>query len=153
MQEVTYREMEYDRCIKFAVLAEGVWASGSGSRYAGCILSYGSHPCAYVQLPESHPYYGQTDYDAIPVDCHGGLTYAAFGLHPEKYKKDGFWVGWDYLHWGDFADYGKVKMPGKQWTVKEIQAEVESVVQQLVALETATPLDKSENVGYCEERR
>ena len=44
--------------------------------YHYCIVSLGSHPCAYVEIPKDHPCYG-LDYGKIKVSCHGGLTYSA----------------------------------------------------------------------------
>jgi len=42
----------------------------------------------YVLLPTNHPYHG-VDYDDIPIQIHGGLTFG------EKFNSDGFleWVG------------------------------------------------------------
>lgn len=47
----------------------------------------------YVKLPKDHPYFGK-DYNDIPVDVHGGLTFA---------EMDGeFWkVGFDTAHYSD----------------------------------------------------
>ena len=48
---------------------------GYAHGYHYCIVSLGSHPCAYVEIPKGHPYYG-LDYEKIKVSCHGGLTYS-----------------------------------------------------------------------------
>lgn len=45
-----------------------------------CIVSYGTHPCAYICLPKGHKYYKKS-YDDIPVNCHGGLTFADNDFH------------------------------------------------------------------------
>lgn len=37
----------------------------------------------YVALPKEHPFNG-VHYDSIPVDIHGGLTYAEWGTHANK---------------------------------------------------------------------
>jgi len=73
----------------------------------------------YVLLPPNHPFYG-IDYDNIPVNVHGGLTYGqkfdsknfsewlrnlkSFGdLTLDNCKKfDGYWmIGFDTAHFGD----------------------------------------------------
>jgi hypothetical protein len=52
------------------------------------------HLCGYVDLPKGHKYYGK-QYDEIPLDVHGGLTYA-------EGKKNNVWtIGFDCAHFGD----------------------------------------------------
>lgn len=62
------------------------------------VISYGTHPCCYVDLPKEHKWYG-VKYDAIPVKCHFGLTYAAFSSG-HKWR-----IGWDYAHCDDYCTY------------------------------------------------
>lgn len=81
----------------------------------------GSHPTAYVKLPLDHVFFDKF-YDDIPVYVHGGLTYS------EK-EEDGYWIGWDYAHCGDYtSDY---VFGDKQWTTDEILDHVEDVIKQL----------------------
>lgn len=76
--------------------------------------------CAYVGIPATHPLAGH-GYDNLPVDAHGGLTYAG-GLPNELARDDGlYWYGWDYGHAGDFLRMpdGVRNLPGihgKEWT-------------------------------------
>ena len=77
--------------------------------------------CAYIGLPIQHPLSGY-DYDIIPLDCHGGLTYSGKG---DGYRPEGFWwYGWDYAHSGDrcFYDdkYGDKLKEDKKWTVEKV---------------------------------
>ena len=61
------------------------------------------HLCGYVQIPKGHEYYGNRDYDSIPVDCHGGLTFSAE-------KDDGSWyIGFDCAHAGDLCPLMEAK--------------------------------------------
>lgn len=55
----------------------------------------------YVALPKDHKYYG-VDYDSIPVDIHGGLTFSDEWQDwmPEEFK-DCWIVGFDTAHYGD----------------------------------------------------
>lgn len=56
----------------------------------------GNYYCGYVDIPKGHKYHG-LDYDEIPVDCHGGLTYGSF--------EDGIYViGFDCAHYMDSID-------------------------------------------------
>lgn len=62
----------------------------------------------YVLLPEGHEYHGK-DYDDIPVEVHGGLTFATKVTkemleHWDQLDESdlGKWmVGWDSAHYGD----------------------------------------------------
>ena len=51
-------------------------------------------------------------------------------------KMEGWFIGWDYAHYGDYAGYEE-KLPkelqtgGKKWTTEEIFKEVKSVCYQL----------------------
>jgi len=114
----------------------------------------GTHPCCYVNLPEDHPwtrYVGDNSYanfncgyDEIPVECHGGLTFADDHLncktHYEGDKRvvdvslPGNWIGWDYAHCEDFTWY-----PGREpykfekvWTIAELIADCKKVIDQVI---------------------
>lgn len=60
--------------------------------------------CGYIKIPKGHPLCVD-DYDYINnfVNCHGGLTYAAYYLNGEKCD-DGVWVGFDCRHSEDAID-------------------------------------------------
>ena len=51
--------------------------------------------CAYIGIPLEHPL-ANKNYNDLPIDCHGGLTFArkGSGHYPEGF----FWYGWDYGH-------------------------------------------------------
>lgn len=98
-------------------------------------MSLGSHPCAYVELPKEHKWYGEC-YDNIFIDCHGGLTYSSTQgiIFPSNNPnhRDGYWIGWDYAHLGDYCynDYN-FESNAKHWTTEEIFEEVKAVINQL----------------------
>jgi hypothetical protein len=55
------------------------------------------HLCGYVHLTPDSDFYGY-EYDDIPIDCHGGLTYAS--------EHDDEWViGFDCAHMGDYQPF------------------------------------------------
>ncbi len=54
----------------------------------------------YVKLPKNHKYYG-VDYDNIPVDAPGGLTYS-------EQDGDEWVVGFDTMHsWNNAVEHDK----------------------------------------------
>lgn len=85
--------------------------------------------CAYLGVPKDHPLAG-FDYNDIPIQVHGGLTYGNEGK--EGYLPAGFyWYGWDYAHSGDFSTYdedSRWKHDAKKWTVKDVVAEAKDAV-------------------------
>lgn len=97
------------------------------------IVSYGTHPCAYIMIPQSNKYF-KKDFEEIDIDVHGGLTYSNKYLPFESEKDDNkaWYIGWDYAHYGDYMGYEE-KVPkdfrigGKKWTTEEIKREVRKV--------------------------
>jgi hypothetical protein len=76
----------------------------------------------YMGVPADHPLAGH-DYDSLPVDCHGGLTFADAG--DGKYMPKGYyWYGYDYSHFGDYAWYEggtpDFMENDKKWSLGEI---------------------------------
>ena len=99
------------------------------------ILNLGTHPTAYVKIPESHKYY-QKIYDDIDIDVHGGLTYSRDHLWiSESQRLDGWFIGWDYAHYDDYAGYYTKRDSSlyelNRWTTEEIREEVYKVCEQL----------------------
>ena len=81
----------------------------------------------YVGLPSWHPYY-KIDYNEIPIDCHGGLTYGHLD------EDDDLWViGFDTAH----SDDDKIK-----WPKERVQEECESIVEQCMKVKEAQRINK-----------
>jgi len=86
--------------------------------------------CGYICLSSDHPWFGK-DYDHIPADVHGGLTYAS-GTEME------WWIGFDCAHCGDAPDStlpnrGGLMRPFATDTIKDtayVKAECLSLCQQ-----------------------
>lgn len=126
MREMVYKDKS----------TEEILDTGKYNDYRYVIVSRGFHPCAYVELPEWHKYYG-LHYDDIPIECHVGLTYS------DNYVSDlvvgnGWWIGWDYGHCCDYSgfmlrDYWQNFDTShyKKWTTAEIFEEVKKVIEQL----------------------
>lgn len=101
-----------------------------------CLILEGpfGNPCAYVGIPPEHPIAGQ-HYDNVDIECHGGLTFGALG-DEETRPADRYWYGWDYSHSGDAISFSGMPypMPGKYWTLEEVEIEVRNVADQFATL-------------------
>lgn len=104
----------------------------------------GSHPCAYIMVPESFikehcSKYDIYDYDNWYASVHGGFTYANFhpSIIPDGYEKDEseLWLGWDYAHCGDYTCINPIEFPPLRyehvWTTEEIIKEAHEVINTL----------------------
>lgn len=104
------------------------------------IMDLGTHPTAYVKIPKGHPLYKKDWMDwKHPIDdeieVHGGITYSRDYLYCEGENLDGWWIGWDYAHWGDHTGYDgsePLKPWFTKWTTEEIVHDVTSVIDQCV---------------------
>ena len=124
------KEMVYSTTRNIEVLDRGTYKD-----YDYVILSLGTHPCAYVRIPEHHPYYSE-DYNNCDIDCHWGLTYGSPYLRTGNgTQESGWWIGWDYAHCDDYCGYMTCDC-GVKHTTKEIQQECFSVIEQLIKIES-----------------
>lgn len=111
-------------------------AEGEYKGFTYYVLNLGTHPCAYVDVSDT-PLNGK-DYNYIDIECHFGLTYASSRLY--TVEKKGWFIGWDYSHYCDFAGYEldypiAFRTQGKMWTTKEIVEECKAVIDQLNNME------------------
>ena len=108
-------------------------AAGTFLGYDYYALSFGTHPCAYVELPRNNKYFGRI-YDDIPIECHGGLTYSSNKLHTVDHT--GWFIGWDYAHWGDYngslPDF--LNKGSNQYTTVEMIEDCKQVIMQMESL-------------------
>ena len=129
------KEMVYQSTRKKEILYEGTYKN-----YYFVIVSYGTHPCAYVEIPKNHAYY-KKDYNELDIDCHCGLTYSDDLSHVIPNKDDSWFIGWDYAHAGDYMGFDAMfkfdTSKDKKWTTKEIYEEVKSVIDQLINYKSA----------------
>jgi hypothetical protein len=95
-----------------------------------CLLKRGPAAfCGYVGIPKDHPLAG-FGYDDLPLNCHGGLTFAKLG--EGKFFPEGwYFYGWDYAHLGDKCTYDleiSIDHNDKDWTDEEVEREIKSVL-------------------------
>ena len=127
------KKMKYSLDNIREVLYEGKYLG-----YQYYIVSYGSHPCVYVKIPEDNQLYHKKYMDLDFINCHGGLTYSDSFLPIESYKtfkNDEWYLGWDYAHIFDYTAFyeliGLPNHPLKKWTTGEIKEECKKVIKEL----------------------
>jgi hypothetical protein len=104
------------------------------------------HWCGYAAVEPGHPWHGK-DYDDVPVDVHGGLTYAdkcgaipAVCHVPQPGEPDDvWWLGFDCAHARDMSPgmWG----PGMWWRVSDevyrdqryVQQQTDALAEQVIA--------------------
>ena len=86
------------------------------------------HWCGYLSLPKEHPWHGH-GYDDIPIDCHGGPTFA--GTNIAGLNK--FFVGFDCAHSGDISPGNTGGWSdGKYKTIDYVMEQLEDMYGQAV---------------------
>lgn len=129
------KEMQYQADRNIELLNSGIYKN-----YNYYILSLGTHPTAYIEIPKDNKIY-KKDYREIDLYVHGGLTYSRnFLWISEEKKLEGWFIGWDYAHYGDYVGY-ELMFPEnlrikeeKKWTTEEILEEVKDAISQLEVL-------------------
>lgn len=94
--------------------------SGEYRGYTWEIRTMGSHPCAYVIMPDGHPLKGMPWEGAdryIGKDVHGGLTYGS----QSKF-------GWDYAHCDDYYACSNYKIEGRVWIREDIIEQIHACI-------------------------
>ena len=102
-----------------------------------CLILRGpSSLCAYLGIPTKHPLAG-FEYDDIPLECHGGLTFCGEGGGKDIYRPAGlYWYGWDYSHYKDYAFYYDTiafereynHSDEKKWLVEDVMEDMRSTL-------------------------
>lgn len=120
-----------------------------GRDYA--IVSYGTHPCAYVSLLEDDTRDFE-EMDALEA-VNGGITFGIGCLQSDRLPPFGpksieapyGVIGWDYAHCLDYSQpqgveelpeklvesYRELNEGKKKWTLEEIEAQVEAMCKWL----------------------
>lgn len=138
MQLINYKKMKYSSKRKRKLLYREKFEN-----YEIFIMNLGTHPTAYIKVPETHPFYGK-DYNEVEIEdieVHGGITYCDDHLFiSDTEEVNGWFIGWDYAHAGDFfkTDYEPLRGfrgDDKKWTTEEIIAECLIVIAQLRVVE------------------
>lgn len=110
-------------------------ADGNHKGFDYYVLNLGTHPCAYIDVTDTG--LKNMFYDDVDVDCHFGLTYSKDYLATVERK--GWFIGWDYAHYSDFAGYEmdfpeSLQSGGKKWTTQEIVKQCKDVIDQIAEI-------------------
>lgn len=106
--------------------------------YEYAVMSLGTHPCCYFRIPGGNKY-EDCDYEDIPLDVHGGITFKSDRLNTSEGMLYGCWIGWDYAHLDDYLD-GPEELKifsgrdGKKWTTEELIQACKDAIDQFIEL-------------------
>ncbi len=119
--------------------------------------------CGYVRIPANHPFFSIENYEDIPVDVHGGFTFAQ--IEPCEHEDGkGLWVGFDFAHCFDAMyepgnepehvvqmrrELGHaLRDPNEHfWSLEEVVAETERCAAQIAAAHQIQMSESSISVG------
>ena len=129
------KEMIYQNYRKVELLYNDIYKG-----YHYYILSLGTHPAAYIEIPKRSILFGK-DYDdiyemGVNLDVHGGLTFSddTLQIGERTIMRESWFIGWDYAHAYDY--YGgyddRLNEDSKQWTTEEIIEECKKAIEQLL---------------------
>ena len=127
------KEMKYQSQFKSEVLDTGFCF---GLLYY--IMNLGTHPTAYIRIPKGHKLY-EKNVDKIyqEVVVQGVIKYKHDSITIENNQKiDGWFIGWDYGHYGDYMGIEELvpmefRIGGKKWTTQEIYKELREACYQI----------------------
>lgn len=119
--KITSRELySFDR--RYQLIYEGIY---KGIKYF--IISYGTHPCAYIENVWNFKSYDDERLDDISV--HYGFTFLG-----EKERTN--CLGWDYAHFNDHFEYRSItpaRHSGvRRWMCEDILKEIKDVINQMI---------------------
>lgn len=129
------KEMTYTKKRTFDILYFGIHRD---IRF--WVISYGTHPCVYVDATKFRAKLGSDLIYSAPIHPHGGITYdednlrnvwdeACDGFEPGKCRI----IGWDYAHLGDYDTFGVISS-GKKWTTPELIDDARQMIDELFEL-------------------
>lgn len=120
------KPMIYSKDRTCEILAHDIYCG-----YEFCIISRGTHPCAYIRIPFNDILYCYEDsiLDNI-MKCHGGITWDKNYVNglSKKNRSNDRWLGWTYVCFRDYYSYGNRLI---KWRTEEILEEIKEVVDRL----------------------
>lgn len=105
--------------------AEEIIAEGEMDGYKYFIRTNGMYPMAYVKTKKKQIL---KCLDYAKIVTHGGFTFS--GKFPSG-EPDGYWLGWDYAHVGDYVPFMSNVWATHKWTIDEIMEDVKRAVELL----------------------
>lgn len=108
--------------------------AGKHNGFEYFILWYRNHPNAYIKIPKGHPFY-EKDHNEIDDKgyVHGCFTFSDKNLNKDHGLEDGWYLGWDYAHAGDYQAFSDgFIIPERRWSVQEIEDECKLVIDVVI---------------------
>ena len=113
-----------------------VLANNEYKGYKYYVLSLGTHPTAYIEIPYGDKFFGRNYMDIPCLPVNGGPTYSADHLciTNEITIDDSWFIGWDYAHYEDYIELGDLSLllGNKKWTTKEMKDECERAIDYII---------------------
>ena len=117
-----------------------ILCAGSYREVPFWVVSYGTHPCVYVDATQFKDILGADLIYSSPVYPHGGITYdedrlrnvwdeAFEGFDNEEETRR--IIGWDYCHLGDYDAISSSISSGKKWTTDELVKDAKITIDEL----------------------
>lgn len=122
-----------------------------GTRYWGydfIIINMGTHPTAYVRIPKNHPFFGlhydEVNKNIVCPDCgkihesevftfSDSSTNFAHRVKDGELIPEGWWLGWDYAHLGDWQGYltdeENIEKDNRKYSTEEIVRDCIDVIR------------------------
>ena len=124
------KKMIYDGIEKREVLYTDIYRN-----YRFYIVSYGTHPCVYIEIPKTHKFaYENTE--LIPLNVHGGITYSEDYLNCDNVpNNDNYFIGWDYAHYLDYTAFKYGQTDGIKRTTEELIIDAKDAIDELINLD------------------
>lgn len=137
--------MKKDYCEKFADDGYGksalnLLAQGFYKGFEFKVLNIcGDHPCGYVRITSKRRFLEDSQSEWLYerfgwVKCHWGITYARPYLYVNDKRISGFWIGWDYSHYGDYS-YKEARLfgssRGDKHSTDEVVNDCREVIDQI----------------------
>lgn len=133
------KQMVYSKGMFASSLPQLILHEENIDGYKIYIINRRSHPCAYIDISKHFDSININD-----IDCHGGITFTGKKIPRIDEAHEGFYIGWDYAHYGDFFGANPF-MRDKKYTTEEIFEDALNVVKQLKKLERKSLDDDRKN--------
>ena len=101
--------------------------------YNFLVVSLGTHPCCYIEIPPEHVLYNVYVGD-IDLHCHGGVT---FNGRLPFVPNSPYYIGWDYCHCDDYAGY-REEGYGRKYSTSDLLIDVKKTIDNLKLLKKFT---------------
>lgn len=117
---------------------------GKYKKYDFFVLNLGTHPTAYIRIPKTHPFFGKSYEECSPNEpIIEPLTFsdssAIFKDSLNQKVPDGWYLGIDFAHMGDWLGYWSeeenIKWGNHKYTTAEIAWKCTEIIDYLIQVQ------------------